>query len=199
MSSLSRCSMAGEEWLSVVGWPSYEVSSFGNVRSIDRRVECHDGRTRLFRGVPIAGTVDKRMGYRRVLLWSCGQGVGRTVHSLVAETFLGPVPPGQEVCHRNRRQPADNRASNLYYGTRSDNVRDSLAHGTHNNAKKYECPRGHQLIEPNLVASVARAGRRGCLACARARSYCRYYSTLDSRIISDGYYAKIMGNAIGGG
>jgi hypothetical protein len=51
-------------------------------------------------------------------------------HRLVAEAFIGPRPPGLEVCHEdNNRQ--NNHACNLRYDTESGNQRDRLKHGTH--------------------------------------------------------------------
>lgn len=52
------------------------------------------------------------------------------VHRIVALTFIG-VPPfaKSEVCHNdgNRR---NNHYSNLRWGTRKENVADSIRHGT---------------------------------------------------------------------
>lgn len=55
----------------------------------------------------------------------------RTVHSLVAEAFLGPKPDGLHVCHRDNDR-WNNRPSNLRYGTVSSNQMDRIEHGTSN-------------------------------------------------------------------
>lgn len=51
------------------------------------------------------------------------------VHRLVARTFLGECPEGQQVRHRNgdRSNPA---LRNLSYGTQADNEEDKKRHGT---------------------------------------------------------------------
>lgn len=49
--------------------------------------------------------------------------IGKPVHQLVALTFLGPCPQGQEVLHNNGN-PKDNKVSNLRYGTRTENILD---------------------------------------------------------------------------
>ena len=58
------------------------------------------------------------------------------------------------------------------------------------------CPLSHELQLPNLVKSVLDAGRRGCLACARARSaQHRRRSTgqpFDFKVCADGHYERIM-------
>ena len=68
-------------------------------------------------------------GYPTVAL---GRGNTRTLHSLVAETFLGPCPENCEVRHKdgNRTNP---QLSNLEYGTRSDNMLDAAKHGSRDN------------------------------------------------------------------
>jgi hypothetical protein len=43
------------------------------------------------------------------------------VHHLVAEAFIGPMPPGQEVNHVDADK-ANNRAENLEYQTPSGNI-----------------------------------------------------------------------------
>jgi len=86
------------------------------------------------------------------------------VHQLIAATFIGPCPSGQEVRHKNGIYH-DNRASNLEYGTRSQNVLDSVIHGTYrnHNAEKTHCPRSHEYDAKNTY--VDPRGRRRCRRC----------------------------------
>lgn len=119
-----------EIWKPVVGHEGcYEVSDLGQVRSLDRewRQKTRYGSFYTHRkaGIllrPGAGSHK----YPTVVL---GRGNTRTVHSLVAEAFIGPRPIGQEVRHKNGNR-ADPRAENLCYGTRLDNINDARAHGT---------------------------------------------------------------------
>lgn len=54
------------------------------------------------------------------------------------------------------------------------------------------CPHGHTLKDPNLVPSIKIRGIRNCLACSRARAYCRYHEVVDGfREIANTYYEKI--------
>lgn len=105
-------SASAENWRGVAGHPDYIVSSEGRVRRL------HGERI-------LRGDVD-RYGYQRVLL----NGTRRKVHRLVCEAFHGAAPTGHEVCHLDGDR-RNNRAANLMWGTRSDNVRHSVAHGTH--------------------------------------------------------------------
>lgn len=65
-------------------------------------------------------------GYPHVNL----QGKTRFVHHLVLEAFVGPMPEGHEGCHRDGDR-TNNHLGNLYWGTRAENVRDAIEHGTH--------------------------------------------------------------------
>ena len=51
-----------------------------------------------------------------------GRDKGRTVHTLVAEAWIGPKPSGYEIDHVNSN-PRDNRLVNLRYLTIADNRR----------------------------------------------------------------------------
>jgi hypothetical protein len=63
----------------------------------------------------------------------------RLVHSVVAESFIGPIPDGCEVDHMNGVR-SDNRADNLRYLTRSENqlnmVRRDM-YGIYNSSGRY--------------------------------------------------------------
>ncbi|BCI54928.1 hypothetical protein NIIDNTM18_42060 [Mycolicibacterium litorale] len=159
-----------EQWRPVVGCENaYEVSDQGRVRSLDRIGTQINGKTGTQymsrRRGKILRPATANSGHRYVVL----QGrTTRTVHSLVADAFLGPRPAGAEVRHKNGR-PDDCRASNLEYGTRSENAEDSKRHGTHFHAGLLECKRGHDLTDPrNLQKS--KTNKRVCLACRRDRA-----------------------------
>ena len=110
-----------EEWRVLPSNSTYEVSSLGNVRSRDHLVW----------GGGVMGFYTKpgrdlkpgiaSNGYPTVAL---GRGNTRTVHSLVAEAFLGPTPFGKEIRHGdgNRENP---KLDNLSFGTRLDNIEDA--------------------------------------------------------------------------
>lgn len=171
-------------WRPVVGLEGqYEVSDQGHVRSLDRTIEYVDGRsgktcTRFAKGVVLKPGAAKS-GHLHVVL--CG--ATRTVHSLVADAFIGPRPDEYEVRHING-QPADCRATNLEYGTRSDNTEDSKRHGTHFHAGLTECTRGHDLTDSANLQKSAKGDRRTCLACRRERD--AMYRT-GSRVKVEGY------------
>lgn len=93
--------------------------------------------------------IDSR-GYRRVSIRLDGKSLTRTVHTLIALTYLGPRPDGLEICH-NDGDPMNNSAHNLRYDTHSSNMLDKAKHGTNvsANAAKTHCPKGHEYTPEN--------------------------------------------------
>lgn len=185
-----------ENWRDIPGWEGYyQVSDHGRVRSVDRVVDRSDGRRNRLRGkvLSLSARASGHIGVtlRRGKLTTYG------VHQLVAAAFIGPRPEGMEVCHNNG-DPADNRVENLRYGTRSENTRDRVDHGTHPHTRRTHCPRGHALESPNLVARDSRRGYRACLACSRAQSYIRhgYRDRSEFQQVSDSYYDDIVRDAV---
>ncbi len=111
-----------EVWKDIPGYEGrYQASNLGRVRSLDRRVNICHGATRLMRGRVLKPAGSKRDPHLYVVL---GHGaMGSPVHQLVARTFHGPCPDGQEVRHLDG-DPLNNRADNLAYGTRTENILD---------------------------------------------------------------------------
>ncbi len=113
---------AAENWRDIPGYEGrYQASDLGRIRSLDRRVACGNGATRMMKGRVLRPACQKRDPHLSVVL---GHGAaGSAVHRLVAAAFLGPCPEGQEVRHLDG-DPQNNRAENLAYGTRTENILD---------------------------------------------------------------------------
>lgn len=106
-----------EIWKDVVGYEGlYQVSNLGNVKSLDRISSCG----RALRGQTIKKTINTR-GYEFVCLYF-GSRKNRTVHQLVAESFMNHKPCGYDmvVNHINHNR-TDNRISNLEIITQRQN------------------------------------------------------------------------------
>lgn len=112
-----------EEWRPAPGWPAYEVSTRGRVRSVDRQLT--DGRAA---GGKLLKPSKDKDGYRYVTLAS-GPGRWRVhVGRLVLFAFAGwPDDPAMEACHGNGRR-WDNRLANLRWDTRPANRADRERH-----------------------------------------------------------------------
>lgn len=119
-----------EEWRPVVGFPNYEVSNFGNVRSKDHVKWSGPVGYTLQKGRVLVRSVDGR-GYLSVNLGvGKSRAVTRTVHSLVAEAFIGPLPEGMQCCHWDDDDDKTNPAlSNLRYASRAENLADAYRNG----------------------------------------------------------------------
>lgn len=118
-----------EEWRHVVGYEGfYSVSNCGNVRSEPRISRHHTGRPSRRAGKQLKQIDDSR-GYLQLGLSKDGKVAIRKVAHLVAEAFIGPRPPGMEVCH-NDGNPKNNSAANLRYDTPKSNQNDRRKHGT---------------------------------------------------------------------
>lgn len=163
-----------EEWRDIPGWEGlYEASSLGRIRSRPREVRCGPGGTRKTVSRVRVQQV-REDGYVVIRLFDGPRRAWKTVHGLVAESFLGPRPEGMEVCHDNGAR-ADNRIQNLRYGTASENTFDTVKHGTHRNAKKSTCIRGHALAGWNCKPSSLKRGQRQCRSCSMAHSHVGTY------------------------
>lgn len=161
-----------EEWRAVAEFAGlYEVSNLGRVRSIDRRVPAGPGRTRMTRGRVLSVQNDR---YSHLAIKIDGEYHNRYVHRLVADAFLGPCPNGMEVCH-NDGDPFNNRVENLRYDTHSENQRDIVRLGRHQEAARTHCNKGHEYTADNVMPrrGAGESGRR-CRACEAERSKRRW-------------------------
>lgn len=151
-----------EQWLPIPSAPGYEASDLGRIRSRWIVGGAHNRGRRLGDKWRILKGWVTAHGYRHV---NVVDDVRRTpsVHILVAEAFHGPRPEGQEVRHLNGIK-LDCRASNLQWGTQSENVLDRVRHGTHHNAIKTRCKRGHPFDQDNTYV-LPGSGSRVCRAC----------------------------------
>ena len=181
-----------ETWKPVVGWEElYEVSDQGRVRSVDRTIHYKDGQTRRHKG-RVLKPWKNRKGYLQVSLYGEGR-TNKFVHRIVLEAFVGDCPEGLETLHIDGN-PANNHVGNLKWGTSSENSLEQVRHGRHHWANKTHCSLGHELILGNLRKSDREKGRRGCLACSRARGYIQRRPELGSQLqsVADQYYSQIV-------
>lgn len=80
---------------------SYEVSSLGRVRSVDRVVLSRNrwGSSAVSRKGKILAQGTDNYGYLTVMLFRNGKGRPYRVHRLVGEAFFGPRPSGMDTLH----------------------------------------------------------------------------------------------------
>lgn len=151
ISAVPVVGLPGERWLPIVGWESlYQVSDLGRVYSVRK-------------GRFIGWTTGN--GYRLATLCDGeGNDEQQYIHVLVAEAFIGPKPPGEEVRHLDGTR-TNNVWTNLAWGTRSENMRDKERHGTSWQLNKTRCPQDHPYDEENTYWHPK--GGRICRTCSR--------------------------------
>ena len=153
---------SNEIWKPVVGYEGfYEVSNQGRVRSLDRDAVDITGRPYSVKGRIRKLKLDRK-GYVKVALSVSNTMITYSVHTLVLEAFVGPKPNGAQCRHLNGN-PADNRPSNLAWGTAKENMNDMKIHGTNPRWTATACKRGHDFTGRNVMPDAH--GHRGCRAC----------------------------------
>ena len=115
-----------EIWKPIIGFPGYEVSNFGRVKSLDRVITRRDGSRQFCKGVVMKQIPDKD-GYLRLALGKQGKRYSKTVHRLVAEAFISEALDNRQVNHIDEIK-TNNRVDNLEYVTSLENNN----HGTRN-------------------------------------------------------------------
>lgn len=106
--------MIGLAWKNILGFPGYQISNKGKVRSLrGSRSKILTSYTRLCGGKPYHIVVLRKPGQRKTFTFY--------VHRLLWELFRGPIPEKMHIDHVNGDQ-LDNRIENLRLCTRSQNL-----------------------------------------------------------------------------
>lgn len=114
--------MLEEAWKDIPGYEGYyQVSSLGNVRSLDRVIYVGYEETRLRKGVILKPSVTR--GYKYCSLYTNGIVKTYPVHQFVAMAFLSHKPDGHSLVidHINGKRE-DNRLENLQIVTNRHNL-----------------------------------------------------------------------------
>lgn len=152
-------SNAHEQWLPIEGYPGYEVSDHGRVRSLDRVVSARNR----------WGSISHRQTKGRMLkIQKCtndylfvalGRNRHALVHRLVARAFVQGHRPDLDVNHLDGRRD-NNIPSNLEWVNRSANVQHS-----------YDVL-GRKQHKRTIPVSVGGVGYESMLSAAKAIGVC---------------------------
>lgn len=143
----SREAVKLEVWKDIPGKEGiYQVSTFGNVRSLDRYVRSKGDSLQFRPGKVLKPVIKKGTGYAVVTLGNNKQSL---VHELVLVTFIGPKPTSKhEARHFPDRTRSNNHVSNLSWGTPQENQLDRNIHGTDNRGEKQP---NHKLTKKDVL------------------------------------------------
>jgi hypothetical protein len=115
--------MNKEIWRPVIGYEGiYEVSNLGRVKSLERIVERNNGRNKTINEKILKGRINSDRYFNIDL---CNKGVikTKTIHQLVAESFLNHKPCGMKlVVNHINFDRTDNRVENLEIVTARENA-----------------------------------------------------------------------------
>ena len=110
--------LSGEIWRDVPSVPCILVSSEGRVMRLPHRGSTPHGATRPYGGQPTFGVWNKADGRFITVI----DGKTYKIHRLVAEAFYGPPPFEKAVVMHIDENAANNRASNLRWGSQKENL-----------------------------------------------------------------------------
>lgn len=125
-----------EIWRAHPEYEGIEVSTFGNVRSLDKVVPCRGNGTRLVKG-SILKPASNGHGYLQVNVKIDGKFINKSVHRLVARTFILNPDNLLEINHKDCDK-TNNSVDNLEWVTHEENIayRDKFGNTARNNAPK---------------------------------------------------------------
>lgn len=136
-----------EIWEPIAGYEdAYEVSNFGSVRSVRRLAKIRGNKLRTVNSRILKPRANRK-GYLSINLYKSGRAKTFQVHRLVAYAFLGEIPKGFHVCHKDGN-PQNNFISNLRIDTPKSNQADREIHGTDCKGSKHA---RSKLVEPQVL------------------------------------------------
>lgn len=138
-----------EQWVDVIGYEGcYQISNFGNLRSLDRHVPSGNGENKRFQKGGAISVDSCKKGYQRVNLTVNGKGKTTLVHRLVAKHFVENEYGLPEVNHidGNKR---NNHFLNLEWCTRKQNAKHAA------NNKLYKNP-GKEIRQLDLSGNLVK-------------------------------------------
>lgn len=119
-----------EQWKTIDGFPGYEVSWLGRVKSLARIVRRNTSDMKIQERILKIRLTSN--GYVRVSMRNeNGHMKSVRVHRIVLAAFVGPCPDGHEARHHDGIR-VNNRLDNLLWGTAKANQRDRINHKTDN-------------------------------------------------------------------
>ena len=169
--------MTQEIWKPVKGYEGiYECSNLGNIKTLERKVES------VRNGKPFINTYNEKLlkqypdhkGYLHVKLQKDGNKKMKSVHRIIAETFIGDIY-NKEIDHINTIK-TDNRVENLKIVTSKENSNNPFTREKQKKASLYKAAKPIKCIMENgetmFFFSMTDAVESGYANCITSISQC---------------------------
>lgn len=165
-----------EIWKPIEGYEGlYEVSSYGNVRSLDREVNQSNGSIGHYRGKQLKGEYDNK-GYKRFRLSKNNKSRKIFAHRLVANAFI-PNPFNKPFVNHIDETHDNNKVENLEWCTYVENMNHGTIRKRLSNIKKKKIKcitdgrKFESVNEASLFYNIPRRSISNVLTGARKRVY----------------------------
>jgi NUMOD4 motif/HNH endonuclease len=127
---------APEVFVDIPGYEGYyQVSNYGNVRSLDRVITQQNGKKQLVKGRALKPHLTNK-GYFKVHLSLKGKRKSRSIHRLVALAFL-PNPLNKPQVNHINGCKTDNNLCNLEWNTQSEQQIHAYQNGLQSRGEKH--------------------------------------------------------------
>lgn len=148
-----------EEWRPIEGFPNYEVSNFGRVRSLSRFVSSHNSKKLFERKGRILKILNIPKRYSQVSFKINGKQFTRTVHRLVAQAFI-PNPENKEEVNHIDFNKHNNHVSNLEWVTYDENLSHAIANELRPVGENhYKAKKIINIITGEIIGSASEASK----------------------------------------
>lgn len=152
-----------EIWKNIEGYPNYQVSNMGRVKSLNYNLT---GKEKILKS-------GKDRGYLKVTLWKEGKGKNYSIHRLVAQAFLDNHNNLPEVNHKDEDKSNNcvnnlewcDRKYNTNYGTRNKRIQKPVLQFTKEGGfiRKWFCARDVEReleINPTHISSCCKGKKK---------------------------------------
>lgn len=117
-----------EIWKDITGYEGlYQVSSLGNVKSLDRYVKHYRGGNCFKKGATLKPSKNRK-GYYLIVLAKEGISRSKSIHRIVAETFIPNQQNKPQVNHKDGNK-TNNSVQNLEWATQEENMTHAFENG----------------------------------------------------------------------
>lgn len=125
-----------EEWRDIPGYPGYQASSLGRIRTHNKVTSSTRFAKREWKTRIMSAKICKKDKTLRVDLWKGKEHKTFLVHRLVAICFLGDPPEENMTVNHKDGNRLNNRLENLEWMTLADNIRYGFENGQYRNVMR---------------------------------------------------------------